>query len=326
MRIAIPVVSLRAQGGVRLLVEIAGKMDEMGHEVAFFVPRGKFDSPFRIDVPVQEIGLFDYIRTIRAWKPDAILYNFFLTTYLRPFFRDVKGVYFIQDYEADFYPVFHPFHYMARTSYGFSLPGIATSRWLASLTGAQEVVYPGVRLDVFQYRPSRPWKRRVLMFPRRQKHKGPDRIFRIAPVLRDRGYHLMFVTADEELRRKLKVFGEVFAPSSDGELVKLYHSANVLLYTSKKEAFGLPLFEAMATGTPFITTHYPVLDELIPDELRGLILREFDVDSVLYLLGKLEDGDFRMEMVRRGRRLVEERYEMERFLKDFYGAFMRLIE
>ncbi len=325
MRIAIPVVSLKAQGGVRLLVEISGRMSESGHEVAFFVPRGRFDSPFRIEVPVHEVPSLDYIRTMRKWHPDVILYNFFLTTYLRPFFRNVKGVYFVQDYEADFYSRLHPFHHMARLSYSFPIPKIATSRWLASITGAQKVVYPGINLEVFRFQPSRPWRKRILMFPRRHKHKGPDRILRIAPFLREKGYHLMFVTRDSNLRKRLEVFGEVFAPFSDEELVELYHSANVLLYTSKMEAFGLPLFEAMATGTPFITSHYPVLDELIPDRLREFVLKQFDEENVLRLLRRLEDEDFRMEAVRKGRSLVEERYNLKRFLDEFYDVFMNLI-
>ena len=135
----------------------------------------------------------------------------------------------------------------------------------------------------------------------------------------------MFVTRDSNLRKRLEVFGEVFAPSSDGELVELYHSANVLLYTSNREAFGLPLFEAMATGTPFITSHYPVLEELIPDRLREFVLKQFDEENVLRLLRRLEDEDFRMEAVRKGRRLVEERYNLRHFLDEFYDAFMNLI-
>ncbi len=326
MRIAIPVVSLRAHGGVRLLVEISSRFSRMGHEVAFFVPRGRFDSPFRIEVPVREASLFDYIRVIKGWRPDVALYNFFLTTFLRPFFRGVKGVYFVQDYESEFYPPWHPFHYMARSSYLFGLPKIATSHWLASRTGAREVVYPGVDLRVFRFQPARSWRGRILMFPRSQRHKGLGRILRIAPVLKDRGYHLMFVTRDRNLRGRLEAYGEVLSPSGDEELVSIYHSADVLLYTSKREAFGLPLFEAMATGTPFITSHYPVLDELIPEKLGDFVLREFDADSILLLLRRLEKEDFRTGVIMEGRRLVEERYSMDRFLDEFYNAFMRVIQ
>ncbi len=299
-------------------------MVEKGHSVAFFVPRGRFDTPFRVKGEVHEVRLFYYIRTMRDWAPDAILYNFFLTSYLYPLFRDVKGIYFVQDFESYFFSPLHPFHHMARMSYRFPMEKVATSRWLASMVGANAFVYPGVDLEVFSFEPERPWRRRILMFPRRQRHKGLDRILRIAPILKERGYELLFITRDEWLSRRLSGFGRVVSPSSDEELVSAYHSANVLLYTSKVEAFGLPIFEAMATGTPFITTRYPVLDELLPDSLGDVVLPEFDEGRILELLSRLEDEDYRGHLVSEGRRLVESRYSLSRFLREFYDVFLSL--
>lgn len=317
VKVAIPLVSLKSHGGVRLLVYIANYLGERGMDVVLFVPEGRVDTPFRIKVDVEEMPIREYISRMRRFQPDAVIYNFFLTAYLFPFFRKSRGVYFVQDYEPNFFSFYHPFRYLARLTYSFPLKKIATTRWLMRRVGAEDFVYPGVDTDVFTFRPKGQFDGRILMFPRRHPHKGLDRILEIAPVLKSRGYELIFATRDSSLKPLLREYGRVVSPRSDEELVSLYHDADVLLYTTRMEAFGLPLFEAMATGTPFITSHYPVLDELIPDDMRQLVLRDFKIQAVMNTLERLKDEDYRRHVVMRGRKLVEEKFTLQSFLNGF---------
>ena len=48
----------------------------------------------------------------------------------------------------------------------------------------------------------------------------------------------------------------------EGDLVALYGGAEVLAYPSHFEGFGLPVVEAMACGTPVVTTDVPALREV----------------------------------------------------------------
>ena len=47
-----------------------------------------------------------------------------------------------------------------------------------------------------------------------------------------------------------------------GTLAALYRRARVALVTSEREGFGLPVVEALASGTPVIATDIPVLREV----------------------------------------------------------------
>jgi len=75
---------------------------------------------------------------------------------------------------------------------------------------------------------------------------GPEKDPRLARVLRDRGADLRGYVGDDELAR-------------------LYREASVLVFPSRFEGFGLPVVEAMASGTPVVATEDPAVREVAGD-------------------------------------------------------------
>jgi glycosyltransferase involved in cell wall biosynthesis len=51
----------------------------------------------------------------------------------------------------------------------------------------------------------------------------------------------------------------------DDELARLYRGADVFVFPSRFEGFGIPVIEAMASGTPCVVSSHPSLDEACGD-------------------------------------------------------------
>ncbi|MGR3292445.1 MAG: glycosyltransferase [Candidatus Scalindua sp.] len=79
---------------------------------------------------------------------------------------------------------------------------------------------------------------------------------------------------DSDLKKEILFLGVV----SDGDLPMLYNCADIFVYPSLYEGFGLPPLEAMACGIPVITSNTSSLPEVIGD--AGIMVDPTDVTSL----------------------------------------------
>lgn len=86
---------------------------------------------------------------------------------------------------------------------------------------------------------------------------------------------------------------------SEEELATFYDMADVFLFPSLYEGFGLPPLEAMASGTPVITSNTSSLPEIIGD--AGIMINPRDVDSLAKsIVTVLGSESLRMKMREKG--------------------------
>ena len=81
----------------------------------------------------------------------------------------------------------------------------------------------------------------------------------------------------------------------EADLPALYAGADLFVYPSSYEGFGFPVLEAMASGTPVITSDVSSLPEVAGD--AGLLVDPADVDALAAAIHSiLSDGELRRKM------------------------------
>ncbi len=97
-------------------------------------------------------------------------------------------------------------------------------------------------------------------------------------------------------RQKVRLLGYV----SDGDLPALLTGATALAFPSLYEGFGLPALEAMACGTPVLTSSTSSLSEVVGE--AGLLVDPLDAGQIADALRRLAaDVRLRGELASRGR-------------------------
>ncbi len=130
------------------------------------------------------------------------------------------------------------------------------------------------------------------------------RAYQLLPVSFAKNYPLVIVGArgwkEHEFMKELvplindgraKILG--YVPSVD--LPFLYSAANALIYPSVYEGFGLPPLEAMACGTPVITTNRSSIPEVVAD--AGVMVEAGDITATVFAIRSLcEDITLRQSL------------------------------
>lgn len=105
------------------------------------------------------------------------------------------------------------------------------------------------------------------------------------------------VSLVETLGLKDRVVFTGFVPTED--LPVIYNAASLFVYPSFYEGFGLPPLEAMACGTPVITSNVSSLPEAVDD--AALAVDPHDVDALAAaMFDALSDPGLAADLIRRG--------------------------
>ena len=111
---------------------------------------------------------------------------------------------------------------------------------------------------------------------------------------------------------------------SDAALVSLYRNAELFVFPSLHEGFGLPLLEAMACGTPVIGSNNSSIPEVIGD--RNALFDPTSVGSIHDKLRQaLDDESFR-DLLKQNASTQLERFSWKRCAEKAIEAIERLVE
>ena len=106
-----------------------------------------------------------------------------------------------------------------------------------------------------------------------------------------------------------------------------YRAADVFVFPSRREAFGMALVEAMASGLPCIASRLPgVTDDIVKDGETGLLVEPHDANALAAALARvLTDCAFASRLGRAGRQAVDPRFAIERTAHLTLDAYRRVL-
>ena len=111
---------------------------------------------------------------------------------------------------------------------------------------------------------------------------------------------------------------------SETDLIRLYNVAELFVYPSFFEGFGLPPLEAMACGTPVIVSNVSALPEVVGD--AGMYFDPLNMDSIADTMGRMiMDKDMQDKLIKKGFQRVKE-FSWEKSAKQIVEKYIRLIE
>ena len=289
VRIVIPIVSLEKGGGTRFLHEVGSGLHDYGHDVHFVLVEGKhINYSLRAKVSYVPQLLPDLMP-----EADIILPNFYSTVYASLSGRGMP-VRLCLSYE----PFFVDQAGEAKQTYKLPMPVATISTWLQQILTEQVgrrsvVINPGVDHRFFSPTSMSRYHATIVCLGRNPEagyaFKGLPQFLEAMSLIKTRK-SVQVIVISPDIWTLRTPFPAVLANApTDFELANLYRQATVFVFPSMFEGFGLPPLEAMACGTPVITTRCGGVSDFARHEENCLMVTPGDVnglaEAILRLLG-----------------------------------------
>ena len=122
-----------------------------------------------------------------------------------------------------------------------------------------------------------------------------------------------------EIRPHVRFLG--FVP--EATLVSLYRAADVFVFPSLYEGFGLPPLEAMANGTPVVTSKLSSLPEVVGE--AAVTVDPYNVDEIAEAIkSTLVDPELRARLIESGQKQAQQ-FSWETAAAEIHAVYMRAL-
>jgi glycosyltransferase involved in cell wall biosynthesis len=106
---------------------------------------------------------------------------------------------------------------------------------------------------------------------------------------------------------------------------ELLQASDSFVLPSYAEGMPNALLEAMATGLPCIATEIPGIEDLIDDEVDGLLVKPGDIDGLKAALHRLKTkSELRLSLGRAARRRIEEYCSVDATARQYIRLFQKV--
>lgn len=177
----------------------------------------------------------------------------------------------------------------------------------------------------------------VLYFSFMSAPKGIFTAFKTVPRVLEADENIRFTfagpiesTAIEHMLNQLKrnynsrveYLGYIEDPAKRAEI---YRHADIFIFPTHRDVFGLVLLHAMAEGLPIIASIEGNIPEIIPDGLSGfLVPKGDDVQLAQKILGLAKDEQLRKTMGQRNRQRYVQMYSPQQYGQRMIDTFVQI--
>jgi glycosyltransferase involved in cell wall biosynthesis len=353
LKIAIPISRFDSSGGIRVLSVLANGLANRGFRTSFVVPRGRHRPFFPLDdrVNIHVIGpdFGNYPRVSGLMKKvqlavgspptEVAIANAFMTAYPVRFNqmigRTKRALYFVQGYEPIAFGEYgHGPAWLralktrlAGLTYHIDLECVTNSAWTSKMIrqyhNLNSVVVP-LGVDTTIFHPVRSIKEKRALSPviMTVGNSNPVKRFSLfmetVQLLQKKNRCTALVaTHDPSLLKSEGLSAEFASPNDDAQIAALYDKASVFVSTSACEGFGLPLLEAMACGTPVVTTDSGGVRDFCEDGFNCRIVQSARAEDLAQAVEEIRSNtDLESRLIQNGLATARQ-WPWERLIDSF---------
>ena len=314
-------------GGTNNVLLLANYLNHRGYDITVTVPRKRGSSLKRLSMMIarfleyhfptlfiRKAMLSPLILASEVPKADFYVATFWPTAYTANYLKTKTGMpcfYYIQYFEPIFYP--HSYvYYLAEKTYTLPLIQLTISKWLTTLISkyGRTIHSVGYFIDPI-FKPSNDHPQ----FIRSLKAHGKKIILGIYRPEYWKNFNLYIDAITLLYKHRKDIYAIIIGDMTRisyafphkkirwlprGELCKYYSAADVFVYTSLYEGFGLPPLEAMACGCPVVMTDsLGSRDYAVPD-VNSIIVQKNPKAIAVAINELLSNDSLKDSLIREG--------------------------
>ncbi|MBE9100648.1 glycosyltransferase [Vacuolonema iberomarrocanum] len=227
---------------------------------------------------------------------------------------------------------------------------VSTSRWMVaqleqSLLGHLPIYRIPYGLDAQQYVPLDPMTcratlnistyRYVLLCAAQSMNnprKGGDLLVRVLnglpPSLRKETVLLVFGKGGQTITNAVEIATvDLGYVQADAEKAIAYSAADLFLFPTRADAFGLVAQEAMACGTPTVAFDAGGVSDIVRPGITGLLAEPENVEQFRDAIAQLlEDKLMREKMGDQGRQIIKTEYSLDRYAQSYIALYKKALQ
>lgn len=166
------------------------------------------------------------------------------------------------------------------------------------------------------------------------KEKGHEFLLRSISVLKEnfnnKDINFKFILVGDgelldpmiQLSKNLNIYEDIIFTGFRDDISNILNSSDIFICMSEKEAFGISIMEAMASGLPVISTDSGGTGEIITNGKTGILLDFNDIESLSISMSSLiQDRELRDFYSETGLNLIKNKFSLDQTISKTYDLY-----